>query len=177
MTLSVTVELDNPGQGLAEFERRIFAVSKAEGSDLVEFLERESPRGVSPASTALARNWNLTAAPETRRRDDLLVITNSVPNAMEKLAGAAPGRTPAFSAGSNLDRWVRGKLGITDAAQRRVATFRIAVSIGQRGTERYRTGQNILDIDPDTGELGRRSPVFDTVERIELGIEDIDISI
>lgn len=175
MSFTVSVDVDRVNLELdVIFGKQVIDIAREEGESLVEFLERNSPQGVSPDSRALKTNWNILVDNDVAD-DELLTLSNDSPDALDKLRGRPPGGRPDASPGSDLDRWVRGILGITDPAQRRLAAERIALSIQRMGTERFRTGDNILGVDPRTGAIGQDSPLFDSARRIELRIGAINI--
>lgn len=169
----ITVELTNLDID-RKFNQALAEISRQEGQELTQTLTRDSPRGVSPTSEALADNWEFRPFPAAEGTD-LLNVSNEVPNAFEKLAGSPQGNRPDSFPGSLLDRWVRRIFRVSDDSLARLITARVASKIEREGTDRWQTGQNILDVDPNTGELRRSSIVFETARRIEERIEDIEI--
>lgn len=175
MTFQIDFKLDQINCEIDRvFGDQVVDVARREANELVQLLERNSPQGVSPDSRALSSNWKALVDDQVAD-DDLVVISNDSPDALDKIRGKPPGDLLDSSPGSDLDRWVRGILGVSDPAQRRLAAQRIAVSIQRMGTERFKTGDNVLDIDPRTGAIGSNSPLIESARKIELRIGAIDI--
>lgn len=123
--------------------------------DLGEELQESTPvafgeaqQGWDVDSSGSGLNWSVT-------------VSNAVEYIYYAIAGRGPGTPPPAGPGSNLERWTRLK-GLA-----RGAAYGIARNIGRFGTERWRSRQNALDIDPVTQQLRSGSPVRRAQERLK----------
>lgn len=129
-------------------------------------LSEISPRGVSPFGESLAGSWEVEPIDlnTTGRRAS---IRNTADDAFRRLAGTPAGTFVDPRPGSPLFRWAQSK-GLPARA--------VSRSIRSRGTERWRTGDNILDMDergrlrtPDVGVPGRITrEIQRNVDRVRL---------
>ena len=120
--------------------------------ETADWLQTNSPRGVSPASESLAGNWDIVPGRATIGIRDLSYedqIVNNLPSASYRVAGRAPGKFPPWGPGSTLERW---------AIVKRIPAFLVARKIATLGTDRWITGQNILGMDR-SGNIPEDSPV------------------
>lgn len=110
-----------------------------------EWLQKVSPRGVSPVGKSLAGSWDIKVT--TKARNQLFAegsIVNTAEASLFRIVGRGPGKFPPYGDGSPLARWANA-VGIPP--------FLVARAIAERGTERWRDRRNILGIDPRTGQL------------------------
>lgn len=126
--------------------------------ELADHLQRESPRGVSRGGNSLAGSWDVKPA---RKRRGLLpevfgTIVNTAEAAEFRIRGRGPGKFPPFGEGSPLAAW---------ASAAGIPAFLVARAIAEKGTERWRTKDNILDQDPVTLKFGKNSPLKTVFER------------
>jgi hypothetical protein len=114
-------------------------------TEYTDWLQRNSPRGVSPTSESLAGGWDIEFSQKARNQ---LFAEGAIVNRSEasyfRIVGRAPGRFPPFHQGSALERW---------AAATGIPAYLVARKIARLGTERWRSGNNILGLDPRTGAI------------------------
>lgn len=111
-----------------------------------EELRDRSPVGASPGSEALANNWDVFEDKSVFGSADLSFkyrIENRVNDALQRVVGSSPGTQVDPRSGTPLSRWAQLKLGSAGAA------YPVARKIFDEGTERYRTGENILGASRD----------------------------
>jgi len=126
--------------------------------ELAEYLERESPRGVSPVGQSLAGSWEIK--PAQKRRGVIPEVIGTIVNTAEaaefRIRGRGPGGFPPFGEGTSIGAW---------AAAVGIPAYVVAKTIAEKGTDRWRTKENILDQDPITLKFGRNSPLHTVFER------------
>lgn len=109
--------------------------------DTADWLQQNSPRGVSNPGDSLAGDWDIVPGRPTVGIADLSwrdQIVNSLPDASFRVAGRGPGGFPPFQRGSALAAW---------ATVKGIPPFLVARKIATLGTDRWQTGQNILGMD------------------------------
>lgn len=123
--------------------------------DLADHLQKSSPRGVSSGGESLAGGWEVV--PARKVRGILPEVGGSVINNVEaaefRIRGRGPGKRPPIS---KIEKWARAA-GINP--------YVLAKSIGEKGTERWRTKDNILGQDPVTLEFRKDSPIYTVFEK------------
>lgn len=119
-------------------------------------LRNLSPRGVSPFSESLAGSWEVQ--PIQLLQNSQGVIRNVSEDALARMVGSPPGTFVDPRRGSPLFRW---------AASKGIPARAVARSILSKGTDRWRTGVNPINLNQD-GEW--RSPRSGVAGRIS---EDI----
>ncbi|MGD1938392.1 MAG: hypothetical protein ACFCA4_12670 [Cyanophyceae cyanobacterium] len=106
------------------------------GLDLAADLQRKSPLG---ATGELRRGWNVTQPRKSTAGFSFgMSITNSAPDALQRIAGSAPGTIAEVKP---LIQWVKHK-GIARGKNARWVAIAIRRSIRERGTQRWRDGGN-----------------------------------
>ena len=127
-------------------------------TEYTDWLQRNSPRGVSPASESLAGGWDIEFSQKARNQ---LFAEGAIVNRSEasyfRIVGRGPGRFPPFHQGSALERW---------AAATGIPAYLVARKIAQQGTDRWRSGKNILGIDPRSGAIDPNNEGVKLFERI-----------
>lgn len=118
--------------------------------ELAQFLQDNSPRGVSPASESLKGSWDIIPARKVRNffYFDGAVI-NKAANARNRLEGRGAGKFPPFGPGTPLAAWADAK---------GIPPFLVARKIAREGTERWKEGMKggRLALDPAT-PLGKKA--------------------
>ena len=126
--------------------------------ELADYLQKESPRGVSPSGNSLAGSWDVR--PSQKRRGIIPEVLGSVINTADaaefRIRGRGPGGFPPFGEGTSIGAW---------AAAVGIPAYVVAKTIAEKGTERWRTKDNILDQDPVTLKFGKNSPLKTVFER------------
>ena len=126
--------------------------------ELADHLQRNSPRGVSPAGDSLAGGWDVI--PSRKARGIIPEVMGSVVNRAEaaefRIRGRAPGKFPPYGEGSNLAKWAKAA---------GIPPFLIARKIAQQGTDRWRKRDNILKQDPVSLKFGADSPLHTVYEK------------
>lgn len=120
--------------------------------ELADYLQRNSPRGVSVGADSLAGGWQVK--PASKQRGILEIrgeVYNTATAAEFRIRGRGPGKYPPFHKGSSLAKW---------GAAKGIPAFLIARKIAKEGTERWRTKDNILKQDPVTLKYAPDSPMF-----------------
>lgn len=122
-----------------DIRRDVVNIVNDQLADLVEDVERGSPKGVSSSGESLSGNYFLSPA-QARPSDFNATVFNPLPFSLERLAGRGPGRQPPVEA---LRTWAQSK-GLNP--------YQVVRGIGLRGTQRWRDGEaaNVLRIDPRT---------------------------
>ena len=113
--------------------------------EAVNYLQINSPKGASSPGESLAGNWDIVLS--RKERNQLVAeggIVNNSTNAFNRIAGRPPGKFPPYGEGTPLERWARIK---------GIPPFLLARKIAQEGTERFRTGKNVMGIDYATGDI------------------------
>ena len=148
---TVSVEI---GKEFSQIGRRYIQAARVIAEDiaidLVEELERESPKG---ATGDLRSCWNLLPG------DDYVFprIINDAENAYFRIVGRDAGRPPPKKP---IEDWVREKLRISNPSELKSVTYLVRRKIANEGTQRYRTKDNILGIDPKTRKYQANSRVL-----------------
>lgn len=143
------------------------------GLELADELQQASPEG---ATGGLKKGWDVIAS--SRRRNTLDVrfaVVNKTPASLYRAIGRGPGRIPPFDEGSAIDQWVRKVQGISDPKERKSRRFLIARGIARRGTKRWRDKDNILGLDPVTGQYMSGSPVLKKRDEAIARIQSITV--
>lgn len=126
--------------------------------ELADYLQQNSPRGVSATSDSLAGNWNVK--PATKRRGIIPEVIGEVTNTAEaaefRIRGRGPGKFPPFGKGSELEAWAKAA---------GIPAFVVAKSIAEKGTERWRKKDNILGQDPVSLKFRKDSPLYTVFEK------------
>ena len=110
--------------------------------DVADELQQESYRG---ATLDLAGSWDVEvdqSSPFTLQGE----ITNTSKRAINRVAGRKPGRMPPIQP---LTDWVIAKGIATDRRRAKAISFAIARKIQREGTDRHKSGDNFLDLNPD----------------------------
>lgn len=141
-----------------QFDKRLSDINRIinkELKKLVAELSADSPK----ASGLLAKSWDFVNESKLDGRGLRLAIRlfNTAPKSYFRIVGRKGGTMPPIRA---IRSWCKRK-GISDKA-----AYAIAKRIAKQGTKRYRTGENVLDIDPKTQKFKRTSPYIRTLERI-----------
>lgn len=127
-------------------------------TEYTDWLQRNSPRGVSPVGESLAGSWDIEFSQKARNQ---LFAEGAIVNRSEasyfRIVGRGPGRFPPFHQGSALERW---------AAATGIPAYLVARKIAQQGTDRWRSGKNILGIDPRSGAIDPNNEGVKLFERI-----------
>jgi hypothetical protein len=107
MTIKLDLKESAPVQ--EEFRRQFKTAVDSALLELADHLQRNSPRGVSPASDSLAGGWDVI--PARKARGVIPEVLGSVVNRAEaaefRIRGRAPGKFPPYSEGSNLAKWAK----------------------------------------------------------------------
>ena len=143
------------------------------GLELADELQQNSPEG---ATGDLKKSWDVIQA--TRQRNTLDVrfsVINRAPESLFRVVGRAPGRIPPFHEGSSIDQWVKEKQGVSDPKERKRRRFLIARGIAREGTKRWRDKENVLGLDPVSGEYFPDSPVVRKREEAIARIQAIQL--
>lgn len=152
-----------------EFAAQCRAIVDEESLNLAVELEARSPVG---ATKQLSQGWDIQQTSRRRNNLDLRFrIVNNADAALFRLRGRPAGRMPPSEA---LEQWVRVKLRVDPQRVKSVA-FLVARKIAREGTKRYKEQDNILGIDPSTGELKPDSPVRDTERAIASRINALQL--
>lgn len=133
--------------------------------DLADELQAGSPRG---ATLDLAAGWDVIPA-RAVAGDPLNIevdVVNTEPTASYRVAGRGPGRQPPIN--TNFRRWLAVK-GIPLSA-----AFAIARTIGEFGTERFRTGENFMGLTQD-GDLESDSFVFERIDDLVDRLNSVEV--
>jgi hypothetical protein len=104
---------------------------------LVAELRTTSPKGVSQPDS-LRSGWQHAMLSDTSA-----LLTNDTPAAFNRLVGRPPGQEPPSAPGTPLARWAESK-GLKPRA--------VARKIAREGTERWKSGENVLGVDRETGQ-------------------------
>lgn len=123
-----------------KYQSGIRAIYNEESKDLLNLLQRESYRGVSGK---LAQSWRI------QTKTFSFKVWSDDPAAQYKIAGRGPGKMPPIKA---IAPWADAK---------GISAWAVAISIGRRGTERWRTQQNFLNMKRD-GKLKKPNPFDNT---------------
>lgn len=110
--------------------------------EYANWLQANSPRG---ATGELAASWDIKVS--RKARNQLFAdgsIVNTADNAYNRIVGRAPGKQFSFEEGSALQRW---------CAAVGIPPFVVMRKIANEGTQRWRSGKNILGQDPRTGAI------------------------
>ena len=110
--------------------------------EYANWLQANSPRG---ATGELAASWDIKVS--RKARNQLFAdgsIVNTADNAYNRIVGRAPGKQFSFEEGSALQRW---------CAAVGISPFVVMRKIANEGTQRWRSGKNILGQDPRTGAI------------------------
>ena len=156
LKLSSTTKLDFATQ---EFRKAVREAVDTALLELADYLQQNSPAGVSPVSASLRGSWDIIPAKKRRGSLDVLgSVINTSDAAKYRIEGRGPGRFPPSSPGTPLARW---------AAAKGIPAYLVAKSIAEKGTQRWRDGAqgNILKRDPKTGQLANNSPVKTIFEK------------
>ena len=131
--------------------------------DETDKLQQESYRG---ATLDLAASWDVSVEQPSSHRINGS-ITNDAKAAGNRIAGRGSGKMPYIGNGGRegLLPWVIAKGIETDPKRARGRAIAIGISIARRGTERHRTKDNFLGLNPD----GTFKP-NDRIEQIENAI-------
>ena len=123
--------------------------------EFADYLQRNSPRGVSSAGDSLAGSWDVVPARKTRDAVPRVAgkVINTADAAQFRIRGRGPGKQPPIS---KIEKWARA-VGISPYA--------LAKAIAKRGTKRWRDKDNILKQDPITKEYRGDSPLYTVYER------------
>lgn len=126
--------------------------------ELASYLQQNSPRGVSPTEKSLAGSWDVIPAKKVRGLipEVMGTIVNTAEAAEFRIRGRGPGSFPPFGKGTSIGAW---------AAAVGIPAYVVAKTIAEKGTERWRTKDNILDQDPITLKFGKNSPLHTIFER------------
>lgn len=139
-----------------QIERGLYRAVNQQINEALERGARElaaiSPRGVSPLGESLTGSWQVE--PIRLLENNRGVIRNVAPDALQRMVGSPPGTFVDPRPGGALFRWAQSK-GVPARA--------VSRSILSKGTRRWRTGENPLDLSP-SGEL--RSPDAGVTGRI-----------
>ncbi|MFZ9740101.1 MAG: hypothetical protein ACO3EZ_19145 [Prochlorotrichaceae cyanobacterium] len=123
--------------------------------ELADYLQRNSPRGVSSAGDSLAGGWDIK--PARKRRGVIPQVIGEVVNTADaaefRIRGRGPGKQPPIN---KIERW---------ALANGISPYALAKAIAKRGTRRWREKDNILKQDPITLEFSRSSPLYTVFER------------
>lgn len=98
--------------------------------EAAQFLQENSPKGISPPSGSLRGGWEVKLSRKMRnifRFEGFLY--NTVPTAINRLHGRGPGKFPPFAKGTPLARWAESK---------GIPPFLVARKIAREGTKRWR---------------------------------------
>lgn len=110
--------------------------------EYANWLQANSPRG---ATGELVASWDIKVS--RKARNQLFAdgsIVNTADNAYNRIVGRAPGKQFSFEEGSALQRW---------CAAVGIPPFVVMRKIANEGTQRWRSGKNILGQDPRTGAI------------------------
>lgn len=100
--------------------------------EMAQYLQENSPRGVSPIQKSLKGSWDIVPTRKIRNFPRYEgSITNIAENAIYRFNGRGPGRFPPFGPGSPLAQW---------AAAKGIPAFLVARKIAREGTERWKQG-------------------------------------
>lgn len=120
--------------------------------EMAVFLQRESPRGISPVGESLKGSWTIIPSrklPNIFRYEGKIVNTSEA--VINRLFGRGPGKFPPFAKGTPLAKWADSK---------GIPPFLIARKIAREGTERWKVNGNVssVGLDPRTrlGALANR---------------------
>lgn len=109
-----------------KYQAGIRAIFNEESEKCLSFVKQESYRGVSGD---LAASWRR----ETRTHS--FKIYSEDPKARWKIAGRGPGKMPPIR---EIAPW---------ALSKGISPWRLALAIAKRGTQRWRTGKNFINMD------------------------------
>lgn len=143
VTIVISDRLLNLGD---EYAKQVRSALEDVALELATELQIGSPRGVTGG---LQESWDVT--PAARQRNTLnvkLEIKNDAPAAYFRIVGRGPGKMPPVDA---VRRW---------AVAKGISPYLVARKIGREGTERWKSGQNILGINPQTGKYKADSIVL-----------------
>lgn len=121
--------------------------------EMAQYLQDNSPRGISPASESLKGSWDIIPTQKLRGAMTFRgAIVNYSDRAANRLEGRGPGKFPPFSKGTPLARWAKSK---------GIPPFLVARKIAREGTERWKDGMKMgrMVIDPSS-EIGMKSQVI-----------------
>lgn len=126
--------------------------------ELADYLQQNSPRGVSPSGQSLAGSWDIKPARKVRGviPEVLGTVVNTAEAAEFRIRGRAPGKFPPFGEGTSLEAW---------ATAAGIPAYLVARSIALKGTERWRNKDNILKQDPITLKFNPDSPLHTIFEK------------
>lgn len=148
MQIKTTIELPAMQRRIQKAYR--YAMDDA-ALELADYLQRHSPRGVSPVGESLAGNWEVQASRKVRGQlYAQAFIRNYAEASLPRILGRAPGKFPPFAKGTPLAKWAESK---------GIPPFVVAKSIAKKGTKRWRTKRNILEVDPVNPNF-QRSPLM-----------------
>lgn len=151
LQIKTTTEIPDMGRRIQKAYR--YAMDDAV-IELADYLQKHSPRGVSPTKDSLAGNWEVQASRKVRNRlYAQAFIRNYAEASLPRILGRAPGKFPPFAKGTPLAAW---------AEQKGIPPFLLARSIAKKGTKRWRTKKNILEVDPVRPDF-QRSPLMDRI--------------
>ena len=121
--------------------------------EMAQYLQENSPRGVSPINESLKGSWDVIPA---RKLRGIMTYEGSVVNlaerAINRLEGRGPGKFPPFGKGSNLEKW---------ATSKGIPAFLVARKIAREGTERWKAhrGSPTTGLDPSS-DLGIKAQLI-----------------
>lgn len=158
--MAIRLDLKQSAPVQAELRRQFKEAADTALVELADYLQRESPRGVSSPGDSLAGNWDVKPSRKVRGfiPEVMGTVTNNAVAAEFRIRGRGPGRFPPFKEGSPLAKW---------AAATGAIPFLVAKSIAEKGTQRWREGAqgNILKQDPKTLQYAPNSPLYTIYER------------
>lgn len=125
--------------------RQVIAAMDTALLELADFLQQNSPRGVSPVRESLKGSWNVIPARKVRNFPWYKgEVVNTSSNAINRLAGRGPGKFPPFGKGTPLAKWADAK---------DIPPFLVARKIAREGTERWKESSGrpgYFGLDPST---------------------------
>lgn len=99
----------------------------------------------------------LTKTTKVNRIRLYIRLNNTAPNSYFRIVGRAAGKMPPVR---KLKAWAKSR-GLPEAVG-----YAIAKKIAAQGTERYRTGQNIISINPTTQQYRADAPFIKLINRV-----------
>lgn len=98
--------------------------------EMAEYLQRNSPRGVSPVLQSLKGSWDVIPSRKVRNFSEYTgSIVNTSENGIFRLEGRGPGKFPPYQPGTPLSDW---------AVSVGIPAFLVARKIAREGTERWK---------------------------------------
>lgn len=151
------------------FLRRVDGIMLAEAQKLADYAAARSQVGVTGK---YKKSWKAFT------KVDGVIVVNTASYAAQALLGISPKEANDGNQGSKLQalaKWVDVVFKIGDRDKATLIARSIRSTHQQEGSVRWRTGENILDLDPVTKEPRPSSPLYGTAEEIARKINALEV--